>query len=55
MVALDGKTQGGNGRAGRNANHIASAVDNDGFCFGEVIVDGKSNKSTAIPRSCWLR
>jgi len=48
MLALHGKTQCGNGRTGRNANHIVSAVDNDWFCVGEVLVDEKSNKITAI-------
>ena len=50
MLALDGKTQRGNGRTGQNANHIVSAVDNDGFCVGEVLVEDKSNEITAIPR-----
>ena len=50
ILALDGKTQLGNGRAGQNANHIVSAVDNDGFCVGEVLVDDKSNEITAIKR-----
>ena len=50
MLALFGKTQRGNGRAGRQANHIVSAAANDGFCVGEVLVDGKSNEITGIPR-----
>ena len=49
MLSLDGKTQRGNGNAGQKANHIVSAVDDNGFCVGEVLVDGKSNEITAIP------
>ena len=50
ILALDGKTQRGNGSAQQKANHIVSAVDNDGFCLGEVLVDDKSNEITAIPK-----
>jgi predicted transposase YbfD/YdcC len=49
ILALDGKTQRGNGSAKRKGNHIVSAVDNDGFCLSEVLVDDKSNEITAIP------
>jgi len=49
ILALDGKTQRGNGSAAQKANHIVSAVDGDGFCLGEALVDGKSNEVTAIP------
>jgi len=49
IFALDGKTQRGNGKDGQKANHIVSAVDNNGFCIGEVLVDDKSNEITAIP------
>jgi len=49
VLSLDGKTQCGNGRGGQKANHIVSAVDNDGFCLSEVCVDEKSNEITAIP------
>jgi len=35
--------------AGQKANHIVSAVDGEGFCLGETLVDGKSNEITAIP------
>ena len=48
ILALDGKTQRGNGTSEQKANHIVSAVDNDGFCLWEVLVDEKS-KITAIP------
>jgi predicted transposase YbfD/YdcC len=49
ILALDGKTQRGNGNGERKANHIVSAVDDDGFCLGEELVDEKSNEITAIP------
>jgi predicted transposase YbfD/YdcC len=49
ILALDGKTQCGNGSVAQKANHIVSAVDNDGVCLGEVLVDEKSNEITAIP------
>jgi predicted transposase YbfD/YdcC len=50
IFALDGKTQRGNGGAGKKANHIVSAVDEEGFCVGETPVDDKSNEITAIPQ-----
>ena len=49
ILALDGKTQRGNGSAEHKANHIVSAVDEQGFCVGETLVDDKSNEITAIP------
>ena len=49
ILSLDGKTQCGNGNAGQKANHIVSAVDENGFCLGEELVDYKSNEITAIP------
>jgi len=49
ILALDGKTQRGNGSDDQKANHIVSAVDEDGFCLGEERVDDKSNEITAIP------
>ena len=49
ILSLDGKTQRGNKREGRKANHIVSAVDNNGFCLSEVLVEEKSNEITAIP------
>jgi predicted transposase YbfD/YdcC len=49
ILALDGKTQRGNGNDEQKANHIVSAVDEDGFCLGEVRVDDKSNEITAMP------
>jgi predicted transposase YbfD/YdcC len=49
ILSIDGKTQRGNGSSEQKANHIVSAVDNDGFCLGETLVDEKSNEITAIP------
>ena len=49
ILSLDGKTQRGNGSIVQKANHIVSAVDNNGFCIGEEQVDEKSNEITAIP------
>lgn len=34
LLAIDGKTQRGNGGKNRKANHIVSAVDEKGFCLG---------------------
>jgi predicted transposase YbfD/YdcC len=49
ILALDGKTQRGNGNDWQKANRIVSAVDNGGFCIGETLADDKSNEITAIP------
>jgi len=49
LLAIDGKTQRGNGTAKQKANHIVSAVDEDGICIGQVRVNEKSNEITAIP------
>ncbi len=49
MLGIDGKTQCGNVTSCQKANHIVSAVDEKGFCVGEVRVDDKSNEITAIP------
>jgi predicted transposase YbfD/YdcC len=49
ILSIDGKTQCGNGNAEQTANHIVSAVDEDGFCLGQKRVDDKSNEITAIP------
>lgn len=49
ILALDGKTQRGNSTESQKPNHIVSAVDDKGFCLGEVRVDEKSNEITAIP------
>jgi len=49
ILAIDGKTQRGNGDKNHKPNHIVSAVDEDGFCLGEKRVSEKSNEITAIP------
>ena len=49
ILAIDGKTQRGNGNGRQKANHIVSAVDENGFCLGQERVDDKSNEITAIP------
>jgi len=49
ILALDGKTQRGNGNKNQKANHIVNAVDEDGFCLGQKQVSEKSNEITAIP------
>ena len=49
ILGIDGKTQRGNGTVMQKANHIVSAVDDRGFCMGEVRVDDKSNEIAAIP------
>jgi len=49
LLGIDGKTQRGNGTGTGKANHIVSAVDDRGFCLGEVLVDDKSNEIAAIP------
>jgi predicted transposase YbfD/YdcC len=49
ILAIDGKTQCGNGNKNQKANHIVSAVDDKGFCLGEKRVNEKSNEITAIP------
>ena len=55
ILAIDGKTQRGNGNDEQKANHIVSAVDNKGFCIGEKRVDEKSNEITAIQKLLkWL-
>lgn len=49
VLAIDGKTQRGNGGKNRKANHIVSAVDEKGFCLGQKRVDEKTNEIKAIP------
>jgi predicted transposase YbfD/YdcC len=49
IFAIDGKTQKGNQSKTHNANHIVSAVDENGYCLGQELVDEKSNEITAIP------
>ncbi|HHX57271.1 MAG TPA: ISAs1 family transposase, partial [Clostridiales bacterium] len=49
LLAIDGKTQSGNGNKNQRANHIVSAVDEHGICLGQQLVQEKSNEITAIP------
>jgi predicted transposase YbfD/YdcC len=49
ILAIDGKTQCGNGNKNQKANHIVSVVDGNGFCLGGKRVSEKSNEITAIP------
>lgn len=50
LLAIDGKTQRGNGNKNQRANHIVSAVDEHGICLGQQLVQEKSNEITAIPK-----
>jgi predicted transposase YbfD/YdcC len=49
ILSLDGKTQRGNGNSKQKANHIVSAVDEDGICMGQKLVQEKTNEIKAIP------
>jgi len=49
LLSLDGKTQRGNKKDGQKANHIVSAVDENGFCIAQTLVDDKTNEIKAIP------
>lgn len=49
LLAIDGKTQRGNGSKNQKANHIVSAVDGKGFCLGQNCVEEKTNEIKAIP------
>src|SRR5699024_3311251 len=49
LLAIDGKTQRGNGKKDQKGNHIVSAVDERGFCQGQKRVEEKTNEITAIP------
>ena len=50
ILAIDGKTQCGNGNKNQKANHIVSVVDENGICLGQTLVQEKSNEITAIPK-----
>lgn len=49
LLAIDGKTQRGNGGKTQKANHIVSVVDDRGFCLGQKRVEEKTNEIKAIP------
>lgn len=48
LLAIDGKTQRGNGRKNQKANHIVSAIDGKGFCLGQRRVEEKTNEINPI-------
>ena len=50
ILAIDGKTQRGNATTEQKPNHIVNAVDENGICFGQEVVDEKTNEITAIPK-----
>ena len=45
ILAIDGKTQRGNGNEDQKANHIVSGADEFGFCLGQKRVDEKTNEN----------
>ena len=49
LLAIDGKTQRGNGNKNQKGNHIVSAVDEREFCLGQKRAEEKTNEITAIP------
>lgn len=49
LLAIDGKTQRGNGNKNQRPNHIVSAVDERGFCLGQKRVEEKTNEIKEIP------
>ena len=49
ILAIDGKTQRGNGNDKQKGNHIVSVVDDKGFCLGQERVADKTNEIKAIP------
>jgi len=49
ILALDGKTQRGNGNKNQRANHIVSVVDESGVSLGQKRVDEKTNEITVMP------
>lgn len=50
ILAIDGKTQRGNATSKQSPNHIVSAIDENGVCYGQELVREKSNEITAIPK-----
>lgn len=49
LLAIDGKTQKGNGSGRQRVNHIVSAVEERGLCLGQKRVEEKTNEIKAIP------
>ena len=52
LLAIDGKTQRGNGNKNQRPNHIVSAVDERGFCLGQKRVEEKQMRSKQS-QNCW--
>jgi len=50
ILAIDGKTQRGNGTSSQRPNHIVSAVDENKLCWGQETVGKKTNEIKAIPK-----
>ena len=50
IIGIDGKTQRGNETEEQKANHIVSAVDEEGICLGQIKTEDKSNEMKAIPK-----
>lgn len=51
IICIDGKTMRGNKVNDIKPQHVVSAwCDEDGFCFGQKVVEEKSNEITAIPK-----
>lgn len=51
ILNIDGKTMCGSGNKNQKAWHVVSAWSkDDGICFGQKVVDDKSNEITAIPQ-----
>jgi predicted transposase YbfD/YdcC len=49
ILAIDGKTERGNGNKNQKANHIVGAVDENGLSLSEKLADEKSNEIKAVP------
>ena len=49
ILAIDGKTERGNGNKTRKPNHIVGAVDENGISLSEKLVDEKTNEIKAVP------
>jgi len=49
LLSIDGKTQRGNGNVNQSANHIVTAVNENGISIGEKLVKTKENEIKAIP------
>lgn len=51
ILNIDGKTMCGSGNKNQKALHVVSAWSkDDGICFGQTVVEDKTNEITAIPQ-----